>query len=101
MFTDTRLGGLSRHLPGKTKDWNMRVPDPVTKCVVFLGRNEIPGTPSEKWIGTGFFVTVVHAFEAHTYLVTADHVAAELERCAEPFARLIVSPLVVYEKVAD
>jgi len=64
-------------------NFNMRIPDEVRKCVVYLGIESGPGTPPQniKYGGTGFFVGVpakkVHE-ASFMFLVTAKHVADAL-----------------------
>ena len=62
----------------------MRLPDEVRKCVVFLGRREIAASGVTKFVpeGTGFLLSYPSpSFENFemTFLVTAKHVAKELE----------------------
>jgi hypothetical protein len=67
----------------------VRVPHYVLNAVCFLGWNETPGDPAtEVFGGTGFTVVVEKAGIAFCYLVTADHVARELERAKEPIVKL-------------
>src|SRR5689334_3530728 len=80
MFTDRRLAGDLKLYHNKPRDWNMRVPDAVRKCVVFLGR-VIPNSKKPPVFGgTGFFVVVQRANpdSLACYLVTARHVAERL-----------------------
>jgi hypothetical protein len=92
----------------------MRVPDEVIKSVVFLGYTVKGkhGAEDFDWLcGTGFFVAVrLERIEASlTYLVTADHVANDLEgkdswaRCNMKdggFARIRFGP-VKWKRLAD
>jgi hypothetical protein len=75
-YVDYRLGGVGRYFAPPRKDTDMRVPDEVLRCVVFIGREY--GT-AIKYIGTGFFVSLAEKEGGHTfrftYLVTANHVA--------------------------
>jgi hypothetical protein len=59
----------------------MRFPDPILKCVVFLGRKLHRDTDSPTtWTGTGFLVGMAGPDRLHifTYLVTAKHCAEGL-----------------------
>lgn len=79
-YIDYRLGGVARYYLTPRKDINMRVPDEALKCVVFLGREH--GVAVD-WIGTGFLVSLEEKEDdgtfRFTYLVTANHVADQLE----------------------
>lgn len=79
-YIDYRLGGVARYSLPPRKDINMRVPEEMLKCVVFLG---IEHGVSVKWVGTGFLVLLEEkegdAAFRFTYLVTANHVADELD----------------------
>jgi hypothetical protein len=79
-YIDYRLGGVARYSLTPRKDINMRVPDEVLKCVVFLG---IEHGASVKWVGTGFLVSLEEregeGTFRFTYLVTANHVADDLD----------------------
>jgi hypothetical protein len=67
----------------------MRVPSKVLNAVVFLGyRTEIDGEIVDEWGGTGLLVGVDDRDTLSPYIVTADHVAKELEVVAEPIARI-------------
>lgn len=67
----------------------MRVPSKVLNAVVFLGyRTEIDGQKVDKWGGTGFLVADDVKGCLSPYIVTADHVAKQLETLAEPIARI-------------
>lgn len=67
----------------------MRVPAKVLNAVVFLGyRTEIGGQMVDEWGGTGFLVGVDEGGIFFPYIVTAAHVARELENKAEPVARI-------------
>lgn len=71
------------------KLYSMRVPSKVLNAVVFLGyRTEIDGEIVDEWGGTGFLVGVDDRDTLSPYIVTADHVAKELEVVAEPIARI-------------
>jgi len=55
----------------------MRVPDQVSKCVVFVG---LPDDPDPDYRGTGFIVMVKGTENNHfAFMVTARHVAEKLE----------------------
>jgi len=79
-YIDYRLGGMARYSLPPRKDINMRVPDEVLKCVVFLG---VEHGVSVKWVGTGFLVSLEEKKGEDTfrftYLVTANHVADDLD----------------------
>ncbi|MGD0251543.1 MAG: hypothetical protein ABSC01_02470 [Verrucomicrobiota bacterium] len=59
----------------------MRIPDPVKKCVVFIGIKK-PSDSNEKiiYLGTGFLVSITASIpnQSFVYLVTAKHVAVEI-----------------------
>jgi hypothetical protein len=79
-YVDYRLGGVARYSLTPRKDIDMRVPEEVLKCVVFIGREY---GVSVKYIGTGFLVLLVETEGIHTfrfpYLVTANHVADAID----------------------
>lgn len=82
MFSDRRLANDLKWHFNKPLDWNMRVPDGVRKCVVFLGR-VVPNKPERPVVfgGTGFFIMVQKGTipdKLTCYLVTARHVAEQL-----------------------
>jgi len=83
-YVDYRLGGVPRYSLTPRKDIDMRVPDEVLKCVVFIGREH---GVSIKYFGTGFFVLLKEKEGQDTfqfpYLVTANHVADAVD--AAPF----------------
>lgn len=84
MILDTRLGNTPRWFLVPPEDYNMRVPDVVRECVVFIGTSEVDdcGQLTTKWRGTGFFVSVPSESNpniAYIYLVTAQHVARHVE----------------------
>jgi hypothetical protein len=67
----------------------MRVPDEVKNAVAFLGYRTVPGDPTtEKFGGTGFLVALDIDGMIFPYLVTADHVARNLENYEDPVARI-------------
>lgn len=75
---DYRLGGKPRYFVGEPRDWNMRLPDEVLKCVVFIGKKE---RGSIKWGGTGFLISLPAKQlpgRTHIFLVTGKHVADQL-----------------------
>lgn len=84
MICDTRLGGKPRWYLTPPKDWNMRVPDQVRDCVVFLGIQvtRMGGRTEFVWAGSAFFVAIPSESEPetclYTYLVTAKHVIDEI-----------------------
>jgi len=75
-YVDYRLGGIPRYYLTPRADIDMRVPDEILKCVVFIGREHGFTT---KYIGTAFFILLQEKEGQHTfrfpYLVTANHVA--------------------------
>ena len=81
---DRRLGGIIQYYLSPREDIDMRVPDEVRQCVVFIG---LPVTmPSGQqglsFQGTAFFVSVPSESmegKSYVYLVTAKHVAIKLE----------------------
>src|SRR5437660_12334354 len=82
MFLDTRLGNTpqwSFHLP---RDFKMRVPDVMLKCVVFLGRPiQVDGQDGLDSRSTAFIVSVpLSDRTSYTlYLVASKHSADSLE----------------------
>jgi hypothetical protein len=87
MYVDRRLGGIEKWYLHPPPDYDMRVPDELRKCVVFIGvtvRSDQPDEPSEqpRYEGTGFFVALPSTRVddiLFTYLVTAKHVADNVE----------------------
>ncbi len=78
--------GSSRWLP--EIDF-MRVPDTILQSVAYLGYNERPGDiKTQVYGGTGFIATIVEDGMLFPYLVTADHVARQLEKAADPVAKM-------------
>jgi hypothetical protein len=79
-YVDYRLGGEPIYYFTPREDINMRVPNEVMKCIVFLG---IEHEFSTKYVGTGFLVSMEekepHGTFRFTYLVTANHVADKLD----------------------
>lgn len=73
-LVDLRFGDGPRYHLTEPKDINMRVPDQIRNCVVFVG---IPGEmPDPEYRGTAFIVTVPGTQNnSYAYLVTARHVA--------------------------
>jgi hypothetical protein len=83
LFVDVRLGGIPRYYLTPREDAEMRVPDEVRQCVVFIGvRAVMPsGHPGLSFQGTAFFVGIPsekRAGQDFLYLVTAKHVADRL-----------------------
>lgn len=67
----------------------MRVPDHVLNSIAFLGFNEVPGiSNTAKFAGSGSIVGVELDDILFFYLVTADHVAKELNNYEESFVRI-------------
>jgi hypothetical protein len=67
------------------KDINMRIPESVRKCVVYLGieiTDDATGVSEVKFKGTGFIVSVPTSIQGMNfhYVVTAKHVAVKLDR---------------------
>lgn len=58
------------------RDAHMRVPDIILKCVVFLGKDTENG---RRYIGTGYIVIEYRPDKSFLFLVTAAHIAEELE----------------------
>lgn len=81
MFVDRRMGGASRYYLSRPKGADVRLPDEVRKCVVFIG---YPGLGGGMVVtGTGFLVVangpqVGLRQTAFSYLVTARHVVLKL-----------------------
>lgn len=75
-IVDTRLGGQSRYFIEPPEDFDMRVPDEVQKCVVYLGveRARDENTIHLVLAGSGFFVSLEQDGRTFVYLVTARHV---------------------------
>jgi hypothetical protein len=78
LYEDRRLGGEPVLTVGEPKDFRMRIPDRMPRCVCFLyvyGAEAGPVKPDMG--GTGFFVSVRGTTDRsllHIYLVTAKHV---------------------------
>ena len=83
-LVDTRLGDEPRYFITPSKDINMRVPDEIRQCVIYLGSPTVmaDGRDAMRPRGTGFFVSIPLRIEgsntAYIYLVTAKHVADSL-----------------------
>lgn len=83
-LVDTRLGNTVQWYLSPREDIDMRVPDEIRKCVVFVG---LPfafpvGQERLRFKGTAFFVSIQsESLQGiwYVYLVTAKHVATELE----------------------
>src|SRR5687768_10427752 len=72
-YRDLRLGGIERWSLEKPADWDVRVPDALLDCVVFLVENA-DGRPH--YGGTAFFMSVhseIHSDTRYRYLITARH----------------------------
>jgi hypothetical protein len=82
MYRDTRLGNTPQWFLDRPKDWAMRVPENVRKCVAFFARLISKGAREERVFGgTGFLVSVPSARIQgckYNYAVTAKHVAAQM-----------------------
>jgi len=77
VYCDRRLGSKSRYYLGRPIDFDMRVPDEIRDCVVFLcvqvGQE---GAQRFRYGGTAFFVSTpseTRPDAAYVYLVTARH----------------------------
>jgi len=83
MLVDTRMAGENKYYLTPRKDINMRVPDEIHKCVVFVGVNVPSGNGGEDTLsygGTAFIVALrMDPSTRFTYLVTAKHVADAIE----------------------
>jgi hypothetical protein len=76
-YVDVRLAGKTRYHLTPPSDINMRVPDNVRKCVLFVGE---PRIPDPHFGGTAFVVSVRGELgNDFQFLVTARHVAEEIE----------------------
>ncbi len=83
MYCDRRLGGVPKYYLARRSDADMRVPEEIRKCVVYLGKPSTTPDGQESMApeGTGFFVAIpseMHSGINYIYLVTAKHVAKEL-----------------------
>jgi len=77
-LVDERFGDGPRYHLYEPKDINMRVPDQVQKCVLFVG---LPEMPEPEYRGTAFIVTVPGTQSNHfAFMVTARHVAEHLQK---------------------
>jgi hypothetical protein len=80
---DTRLANCPQWYLMPPKDINMRIPETVRKCVVYLGVGKSDGKNHQiQYGGTGFFIGVDSKRISGTsflYLVTARHVADKLK----------------------
>lgn len=81
---DRRLANTVTWYLNPPPNFNMRIPDEVRKCVVYLGAEYGNGTPPQNinYRGTGFFVAVAAKKvpeASFMFLVTAKHVADALE----------------------
>jgi hypothetical protein len=76
-IVDCRFGDGPRYYLTEPKDINMRVPDQITKCVLFVGSAEMP---EPEYRGTAFIVTWPgRNHNDFAFMVTARHVAEHLE----------------------
>ncbi len=74
---DERFGDGPRWYLYEPKDINMRVPDQISKCVLFVG---LPDMPEPEYRGTAFIVTVPGTQSNHfAFAITARHVAEKLQ----------------------
>jgi hypothetical protein len=76
-LVDERFGDGPRYYLTEPKDIDMRVPDQISKCVLFVGMPELEPEP---YHGTSYIVTVPGRNQNHfAFLVTARHVAEKLQ----------------------
>src|SRR5271167_3183477 len=76
-LVDERFGDGPRYHLTEPKDIDMRVPDQIRDCVVFVG---LPEMPDPEYRGTAFIVTVPGTQDNDfAFMVTARHVAEKLE----------------------
>ncbi len=76
-LVDERFGDGPRYYLTEPKDIDMRVPDQIRKCVLFVG---LPEMPEPEYRGTGFIVTVPGTqSNTFAFMVTARHVAERLQ----------------------
>ena len=74
---DERFGDGPRYYLFEPKDIDMRVPDQISKCVLFVG---VPDMAEPDYRGTAFIVTVPGTQQNHfAFTVTARHVAEHLQ----------------------
>jgi hypothetical protein len=82
-MVDYRLGGIPTYYMDPSRDGDMRIPDTILKCVVFIGRRE---GEEIKYRGTGFLVAVGHEEDgvkfSFGHLVTAKHTADAIQGAA-------------------
>src|SRR5688500_17466283 len=85
-YVDRRLGGVDRWYLHRPRELDMRVPDELLKCVVFIGTTEYPDGSSEHaehtLEGTGFIICLSvpgHTDKFFAFIVTAGHVADRTE----------------------
>jgi hypothetical protein len=74
LYCDTRLGGVKRWYIGRPEEADMRIPDEMRKCVVFVGYRNREGVHC--FAGTAFFVSreLIGLQKSFMYVVTAKHV---------------------------
>ena len=87
-YIDKRLGNTLQYYLSPREDINMRVPDEIRQCVVFVGLpvTQPNGQVALSFKGTAFFVaipSVVIPGDSYICIVTAKHVAVALE--GKPF----------------
>lgn len=76
-LVDERFGDGPRYYLYEPKDIDMRIPDQIRKCVLFVGLSEMP---EPEYRGTGFIVTVPGTQNnTFAFMVTARHVAEHLQ----------------------
>jgi len=90
MYCDRRMGGTERWFFSEPPDTNMRIPNWVRKCVVFLAYRDDTG--KVYLAGTGFLVfrPVSDIVGGFVYLVTAAHVIQGIKDkgCDKVFIRI-------------
>lgn len=76
MWTDARFAGGDKLYVSAPRDAHMRVPDLILKCAVFLGQDTEDG---KRYKGTGYVVIEYRPEKSFLFLLTAAHVAEELD----------------------
>jgi hypothetical protein len=76
MWTDARFAGGDKLYVSVPTDAYMRVPDLILKSVVFLGQDTDHG---RRYIGTGYVVIAYRPEKSFLFLVTAAHIANDLD----------------------
>jgi hypothetical protein len=76
MWVDKRFAGIEKLYFSEPKDAHVRVPNIVLKSAVFLGLDAESG---KRYLGTGYFVVYSMPERAFMFLLTAAHVAEQLD----------------------